>query len=119
MNIALNLVVIRVADLHKAAGFYSALGLQFSHEKHGAGPEHLSAQAGSTVFELYPSSIGLESAGVRLGFDVVSVQFVVAAAELAGGKLVASPKSGVRGITAVLQDPDGHKVEIVESSNKA
>jgi len=88
----LNLVVIRVTDLERSHIFYSALGLNFSKEQHGAGPEHLAAQTGQVVFEIYPSRGSLETLGVRLGFTVTSVQSTIAAAELAGGKVLTSPK---------------------------
>ena len=39
----LNLVVLRSADLGRAEFFYRLLGITFSREKHGNGPEHLAA----------------------------------------------------------------------------
>ncbi|WP_342753405.1 VOC family protein [Prosthecobacter debontii] len=55
-TIRLNLVVVRVADLERAQKFYEGLGLQFVRHRHGQGPEHLSAEIGDAVFELYPGS---------------------------------------------------------------
>jgi len=40
-NVVLNLIVLRSADLDRAAQFYSRLGIVFSRERHGSGPEHL------------------------------------------------------------------------------
>lgn len=51
---SLTLVVIRSADLARAEAFYTALGLTFTRERHGAGPEHLVCQLGGTTFEIYP-----------------------------------------------------------------
>ena len=39
MDTKLNLVVIRAAELERSQRFYEALGLRFSHEQHGRGPE--------------------------------------------------------------------------------
>src|SRR3546814_7493059 len=44
-----------VRDLEAAQRFYEALGLQFRRERHGNGPEHLTAPLGAAVFELYPA----------------------------------------------------------------
>jgi catechol 2,3-dioxygenase-like lactoylglutathione lyase family enzyme len=118
--VALNLVVIRTTDLEAASRFYSALGLEFSKERHGTGPEHLVARLGPLVFEIYPASGGASFTGIRLGFIVPSVHAAVLAAEAAGGKVVSPPREGLDGVGAVVMDPDGHKVEIalVSSGNR-
>jgi catechol 2,3-dioxygenase-like lactoylglutathione lyase family enzyme len=46
---ALNLVVIRSADLNRAARFYAALGIHLSRKRHGSGPEHMAGRAGAAV----------------------------------------------------------------------
>src|SRR5260370_42127152 len=79
-DLALNLVVIRSADLERAARFYGALGLSFVKEKHGDGPEHYAGEIGPTVFEIYPcTSEARSSAGVRFGFRVPSLEAALAA----------------------------------------
>lgn len=114
----LNLVVIRVVDLERSRNFYSGLGLTFTLEKHGAGPEHLTARTGGAVFELYPSGRSGETIGVRLGFTVGSLKLAIEKVELAGGKVLALTDIKPGPSSAVLQDPDGHKVEIVEEDDK-
>lgn len=49
MNITLNLVVLRSPDITRAAAFYSRLGLHFSKQRHGAGPEHYAAELPGAV----------------------------------------------------------------------
>src|SRR5262245_44389775 len=88
---ALNLVVIRSADLDRAARFYAAVGIQTARERHGSGPEHLAAQLGEVVLEVYPLGNGPSSLGVRLGFRVTSVADAVEAALAAGGSSVSAP----------------------------
>jgi len=56
-SVALNLVVLRSADIERAAVFYSRLGLKFTGHRHGTRPEHLSAELVATVFELYPQEV--------------------------------------------------------------
>ena len=78
--ITLNLVVLHSADLERAARFYEYLGLQFTRHRHGSGPEHLSAELGGSVFELYllPSN-GASTLGTRIGFLVPSLEIAIAA----------------------------------------
>jgi predicted enzyme related to lactoylglutathione lyase len=113
---ALNLVVIRSADLDRAARFYGALGVRFHRERHGSGPEHLAGRSGSVVFEVYPAADALGTSGVRLGFRVPSVAEAVAAAHEAGGSIVTPPRASPWGLRAVVSDPDGHRVELAEES---
>ncbi|WP_456388151.1 VOC family protein [Profundibacter sp.] len=39
-------IVIYARDLEKSLQFYTALGLSFKQEQHGAGPKHHSCQMG-------------------------------------------------------------------------
>ena len=88
-DLALNLVVIRSADLERAARFYGALGLSFVKEKHGDGPEHYAGEIGPTVFEIYPcTSEARSSAGVRFGFRVPSLEAALAALTEQGTKVL-------------------------------
>ena len=113
MNTALSLVVIRSADLERAKAFYGRLGVQLQEEKHGNGPEHLAAEIAGTVFEIYPRGDGLATTGVRLGFRVESVESALAVLE---GVTVVSPiLPRPWGLRAVVVDPDGHRVEIVQA----
>ena len=112
MTPSLDLVVIRAADLERSRRFYEALGLSFSLEKHGKGPEHLAAEFDGLVFEIYPMADGPASAGVRLGFRVTSVEAAVAAAQGFGAEIATPPTEGALGWRAVLVNPDGHRVAI-------
>jgi hypothetical protein len=112
----LNLVVLRSADLERAARFYAALGLRLERERHGSGPEHLAAAAGGAVFEVYPRGDAGATSGARVGFQVPSVAAAVSAAVAAGGSVVAPPREGRWGLRAVVADPDGHSVELLEGS---
>jgi lactoylglutathione lyase len=111
---ALNLVVIRSADLERSRLFYETLGLRFTLERHGSGPEHLAADAGAVVFEIYPRGTGPESSGTRIGFRVPSLADVVSAAQASGAKVVSPPAESPWGMRAVLMDPDEHRIELVE-----
>jgi catechol 2,3-dioxygenase-like lactoylglutathione lyase family enzyme len=115
MDILLNLVVLRSADPARAVGFYNRLGLRFSKHRHGAGPEHLSAELGGAVFEIYPlASDGSSTLGTRIGFRVSSVDKALAALAEYPGAIISPAKDSEWGRRAVVTDPDGHKVELLE-----
>jgi lactoylglutathione lyase len=114
-DITLNLVVLRSSNLDRAVGFYSKLGLNFSRHRHGSGPEHFSAELPGGVFELYPlSADGLSSLGTRIGFRVPSVDGAIVSLG-DSGTVVSPPKNSEWGRRAVVSDPDGHRVELLES----
>ena len=110
----LNLVVIRAADLECAAQFYQLLGLTFTKHRHGNGPEHYSAETNACVFEIYPRRNETDStASVRLGFQVTDIDNLIHELADAGVKIVTEPATSEWGRRAVVEDPDGHHIEIV------
>jgi hypothetical protein len=116
-SITLNLVVLRSADLERAVAFYTRLGLRFSRHRHGSGPEHFAAELPGGVFELYPlPQGGASTLGTRVGFSVPSVDVALAALSDYPGAVVTSARDSEWGRRAVVADPDGHRVELLESS---
>lgn len=112
----LNLVVLRTADLERAAAFYARLlALEFVRHRHGSGPEHYAAEMPGGVFELYPlSPEGLSTLGTRIGFRVASVDAALERVAEHPGVVVSAAKDSEWGRRAVVKDPDGHRVELVE-----
>ncbi len=117
MIAVLNLVVLRVADLELAAEFYEALGLIFNRHSHGTGPEHLACNQGSFVFELYPATEKQPvSTSTRIGFSVSLLDEVVDRLTTIPGAMLVSPALDSEwGRRAVMADPDGHRVELIET----
>ncbi|MEX2186637.1 MAG: VOC family protein [Pirellulales bacterium] len=113
MATRLNLVVIRSSDMDAAARFYETLGLKFSRHSHGSGPIHYASLDTECVFEIYPLRPGEASTvSTRLGFQVESVDGVLGSLQTVGGKLISAPKESPWGYRAVIEDLDGHHVEI-------
>jgi predicted enzyme related to lactoylglutathione lyase len=113
----LNLIVLRSADLERAVRFYRVLGIQFTREQHGSGPEHFAGRVGRVVFEIYPQGKNCEdTTQTRIGFSVNSIADVLPDLELAGGKIIQNVRESEWGRRAVIADPDGHRVELVEAS---
>lgn len=114
MSVTLNLCVIRVSDLGRTKQFYEALGILFTRERHGSGPEHLAAEFDGMVFELFPVGKGHVTTSVRLGFRVLSVVDSTAAVEQLGFDVLTAPADGLTGLRAVVVDTDGNRVELTQ-----
>jgi len=111
----LHLVVIRSADIERAATFYRLLGLEFVKHSHGSAPEHFACELGQAVFEIYPRRSEMDStSATRLGFHVPSVDRTVAELGKQGVPVLSPPKNSPWGRRAVVADPDGHTVELME-----
>jgi predicted enzyme related to lactoylglutathione lyase len=113
-DVVLNLVVLRSADLDRAARFYTVLGIDFAREQHGSGPEHLACSLGEVVLEIYLKADGSDDSQTGIGFLVPSVGAIVEEVRLAGGTIVSPPRESEWGLRAVVADPDGHRVELTE-----
>lgn len=111
----LNLLVLRVGDLERAANFYRLLGFEFIKHAHGSGLEHFASDADGLVLELYPASAKHPvTCSVRIGFAVEDVDAMTARlGGVAGAKVISMPADSEWGRRAVVSDPDGHRVEIV------
>ena len=115
-KVTLNLVVLRSPDLARAVAFYSRLGLRFTRHRHGAGPEHFTAKLSGGVFELYPlTSDGVSTLGTRIGFKIPSVDAAIAELSDCPDSVVTAPRDTEWGRRAVVTDPDGHRVELLQS----
>ena len=113
-----NLVVLRVADLDRAAAFYRLLGFEFSKHAHGNGPQHYASDSNGFIFELYPAtSEQAVSSSTRIGVAVADVDDAVnKLSTIAGAKVVSAPQISEWGRRAVVADPDGHRVELVAAT---
>lgn len=111
-----NLIVIRSKDMDSLAEFYSLLGCNFEKHSHGKGPEHYSHEAEGAVFEIYPQMESKQSTlGVRIGFQVESVDLALEMMKEYGkGEIVSEPNDSPWGRRAVIDDPDGHRIELVQ-----
>ncbi|WP_372389037.1 VOC family protein [Xanthomonas axonopodis] len=112
MNV-LSLLVLKAVDPSALARFYAKLGLTFVQEQHGSGPIHLSCHVGESVFEIYPRSASeMPTSGTRIGFRVPSVADAISACD---APILMAARPSQWGIRAVIEDPEGHKVELSQS----
>ncbi|HEY1049594.1 MAG TPA: VOC family protein [Prosthecobacter sp.] len=116
MQPTLSLLVLRSAAPERLAAFYAQLGIAFEKHRHGSGPEHFSAVLGGLVFEIYPLKEGeAGTRGLRMGFAVTDVEGMFAQWVEAGGTAVVPPKMSEWGLRAVLDDPEGHRIELTQA----
>lgn len=101
--------------MDRVCRFYSALGFRFVQERHGSGPVHSTSGTGGLVFEIYPRE-PQEPATIatRIGFVVESLDAALAAVRSAEGAVLCEPRARPPGRHAVVSDPEGHRVELLE-----
>lgn len=108
-----NLIVLKAENPRQLAEFYTGLGMRFVEEQHGNGPIHHASRAGHATFEIYPFTEDDErTTGTRIGFEVQSIDDAIAAC---AAQVVSPPKSTRWGRRAVIKDPEGHKIELLEA----
>jgi predicted enzyme related to lactoylglutathione lyase len=111
------LVVIRAEDPAGLSRFYEALGLRFDLERHGRGPEHYACRVGKSVFEIYPRNSEADcTTATRLGFGVADLDKACNGVIANRGRMVRAATETSWGRRAVVCDPEGHTVEIVEQA---
>ena len=108
----LNLLVIRSAVPETLANWYARFGLVFEHHRHGNGPLHYGAEVDGITLEIYPLKRSQEGPdlNLRLGFEVKHLDELVEGIE----DIVQSPRQSEWGYRAVVADPEGRRVELVE-----
>ena len=108
----LNLVVIYAQNLEATREFYASLGLSLQLEHHGNGPRHYAAALGGAVFEIYPHREGEQQGGLRIGFQVESVDGVLQQLRQRHVTILTEPRDSPWGRRAVVEDPNGNRVEL-------
>lgn len=119
MKLSLNLLVLRCKDLEVTRRFYEHLGLIFSKEQHGKGPEHYSWENAGFVLELYPVIKDQAPDQVRVGFSTHLLADIAGNIRHSSGITVLEQAYATSDrIVMVLQDPDGRKVELSQALHR-
>ena len=113
-NVSLRLIVLKAGDVEQVVAFYESLGLKFKAEQHGRGPLHHAASMGEGVLEIYPLPAADQAADstTRLGFAIADPDNVIENAPSVGGRVIQAAKETPWGYMALVEDPDGRKVEL-------
>ncbi|WP_373553592.1 VOC family protein [Haliscomenobacter sp.] len=117
----LKLLVIRSANPAQLAQFYTQLGCTFEQHRHGKGPLHYSCTLAQAVMEIYPLAKGQVAAdpNLRLGFEIEHFEEVLEKLIEQGAKLIQAPYESEYGWMAVVEDPEGRKLELYRAASPA
>ena len=113
----LKLLVIRSAIPEQLAEFYRQLGMVFEYHRHGNGPFHFSTQVGSTLLEIYPLAKVQQQTDnhLRLGFALDLFDARMERLQQQGVHFHQPPMLTEWGIMAIIEDPEGRKLELYEN----
>lgn len=114
MNVV-SFIVIYARDVEKSLQFYTALGLYFKQEQHGAGPKHHSCQMGDLALEIYPSDANsVTGCAGMIGISVTDLDDIGLPLE-AMEPHVRSPIAPFgNGRRCIVNDPDGWRVFVYD-----
>ncbi|MBC9935004.1 VOC family protein [Chitinophaga qingshengii] len=115
----LQLLVIKTNQPERLAAFYTMLGIEFEYHRHGKGPFHYASKNGLPVLEIYPlpSDDVVPDNTTRLGFGVSNLDELIVRLTEQYIIVVTMPVKTEWGYRAVVQDPDGRKIELTETPN--
>lgn len=110
----LNLLVLRTFDPEILKRQYELLGMCFEYHKHGNGPYHFACELNGFTLEIYPltKSMTKADANIRLGFDTPNLQQTLNSLKASNWIIKSDIKDTEWGLTAVIQDIDGRKIEL-------
>lgn len=106
-------------NMEKVVKFYSRLGLEFKKGKHDQGPEHYACEFGGLTLEIYPrlSRVSepdrLRAMDYRIILPVENMTESLRSVSRLSKKLV-SPRKTDLGMSALVEDPDGRHVLLIE-----
>ncbi len=110
----INLLVIKTEKPELLKRQYEMLGFVFDYHQHGNGPFHYASEINGFVFEIYPltKSMTIADNSIRLGFEVENLKNVVDQLKSTNWTILSEVKETKWGLTALIKDLDGRKVEL-------
>lgn len=100
-------------DIQITKLFYQCLGIDFIAEKHGEGPAHFSICLKDAVFEIYPKLHSRED-NIIFRIEVDHIEDCIKNLTLYGGKILESINQSAGINRALVEDPDGRILRIIE-----
>ena len=118
-NVArLGLLVIRSRNMHRLAEFYTAIGMQLQKHSHPPCGEHYSSVDGGCVFEICQlKQDESPTTNVFFGLNVTELDDALMAVMSENGQVIREPQVSDWGTSAVVRDPEGHRVLLVQQRN--
>ncbi len=111
--LAVSALVLHANDLDKSVAFYRGCGVGLVERRHG-GPVHFACAVGGVHVSVYASVHEQPpQTGTALGLTVADLQGAVTALKLLGATVIEEARPRPWGVSAILQDPDGRRVELL------
>ncbi|MBW1296302.1 hypothetical protein [Aquimarina litoralis] len=110
----INLLVIRTSEPKLLKSQYECLDFEFEYHQHGNGPFHYASEQNGFVFEIYPLPKSIEKVdnSLRLGFEIFNLKNKMNELKNSSWKILSDVKETEWGLTAIIQDLDGRKIEL-------
>lgn len=111
----LNLIVVRSSAPDVTVRFYQLLGLHFTQEQHGQGPIHWASEIDGFVMEIYPAKSPEQvDRTTSVGLNVSDLGETLQRLTSSGVTIDREPQAFEWGTQAIVKDPDGRSVILVE-----
>lgn len=119
MKTSVNFIMFRTSQIEQVKDFYKGIGLILNEEQHGNGPIHYSYVQDQLVIEIYPGTEAKppswkDAGALMLGFYVENINKIIQSIDKLKGKVISNPSETIRGVRAVIEDPDGRRIELIE-----
>lgn len=112
-------LVFYAEDVDETVRFYTALGLEFKGEQHGAGPRHYCCQLDNLALEIYPADEGDTHCGAEmLGILVDDLDEISLSLKAPEPYIISTSAPFGNGNRCVIRDPDGRKVFVFDEQDK-
>ncbi|MDJ1496048.1 glyoxalase/bleomycin resistance/extradiol dioxygenase family protein [Cytophagaceae bacterium DM2B3-1] len=105
-------IIIRSSNISVVADFYSKLGLVFEYHQHGNGAFHYASTLKNIIFEIYPLLKGQTTADTSTRLGIAIDNFDTVLTTFSPEQILKAPHLTEWGELAIVQDPDGRKIEI-------
>jgi lactoylglutathione lyase len=107
-------LIITCKDLEASVRLYRAVGVDLKEARH-SGPLHYTASLGGVHFALHPTDgVPREAqSGAQVALLVNDLEASLGAARALGAPVLQTPAPRPFGVSAVIEDPDGRRLELV------
>ena len=107
-------LMLTCKDLDASVRLYRAVGVDLKEARH-SGPLHYTASLGGVHLALHAHDGVMRDAqsGTQLALLVNDLEGALAAARAVGAPVLQAPAARPFGVSAVVEDPDGRRLELV------
>ena len=118
MTVRLISLVINTNQISSLVTFYKAIGINLQPAKVSIGSEYYKAIFPSFEFAIYgvKNKSEVKTPNFQLSFHVQHLDQILKNLKTIGGECILDPIESTEGNKAIVLDPDGHSVELIEDA---